>query len=190
MKNQIPHNALLAVVLAGLTALYCSTSKLAKSGQGKTVGKTFVIIGASSGFGKCVALHPGSYYADVVLAPQWTVPLAYHAANYSSGTPRMAAIDNPKKAVKVISWSSQCPCKEVQVGWKAKFSYYFPHRMPHFCERFTVNVAHKYQINNAPAAPSTDGTLFKPMPNGTDVDDSVRERMKKQDEERNARQKI
>jgi NADP-dependent 3-hydroxy acid dehydrogenase YdfG len=52
-------------------------------------------------------------------------------------------------------------------------------------ERFTANVAHKYQIENALPAPNTDGNLFKPMPTGTGVDDGVRERMKKEDEERN-----
>jgi short-subunit dehydrogenase len=324
-----------------LLSACCSTSKLSKSDQRKTTGKTFVIIGASSGFGKGVALQLGQYHANVVLAARRTelledvakqvivaggtalvvttdiskpeeveklaqaaiakygkvdvwindvgvgaigrfweipladherlidvnlkgiingsytathlfikqnwgtlinlgsidseVPLAYqgsyaaskaavrslgeslnqelrlanyddikvvtiepwavdspwwgHAANYSGGTPRMAAMDGPEKVVNAIIWSSLHRRKEVQVGWKAKFSYIFHHMVPHFSERFTANVAHKYQIKNAPPAPNTDGSLFKPMPTGTGVDDGVRERMKREDQERKAKQK-
>jgi short-subunit dehydrogenase len=331
--------ALLAVTIAACMAGCCSTSKLSESGRRKTAGKTFVIIGASSGFGKGVALQLGQYHANVVLAARrselledvarqvtaaggtalvvttdiskpedveklaeaavakyghvdvwindvgvgaigrfWEIPLAdharlidvnlkgiingsytatrlftkqrtgtlinlgsidsevplayqgsyaaskaavrslgeslnqelrlahyndikvvtiepwavdspwwRHAANYSGGTPRMAAMDGPEKVVNAIIWSSLHRRKEVQVGWKAKFSYYFHHMMPHFSERFTANVAHKYQIENAPPAPNTDGSLFKPMPTGTGVDDGVRSRMKKEDEERKAK---
>src|SRR4051812_20016905 len=52
-----------AILLVG-----CSTSKLSASGQRKTAGKTFVIIGASSGFGRGVAEQLGAYKANVVLA--------------------------------------------------------------------------------------------------------------------------
>jgi short-subunit dehydrogenase len=323
------------LLLTGFLSACCSTSRLSKSGQRKTSGKTFVIIGASSGFGKGVALQLGQYHANVVLAARRTelledvakqitaaggtalvvttdiskqddvqklasaavarygrvdvwindvgvgaigrfweipladharlidvnlkgiingsytatrlfikqktgtlinlgsidseVPLAYqgsyaaskaavrslgeslnqelrlahyndikvvtiepwavdtpwwqHAANYSGGTPRMAAMDGPEKVVNAIIWSSLHRRKEVQVGWKAKFSYVFHHMMPHFSERFTANVAHKYQIENAPPAPNTDGTLFKPMPSGTGIDDGVRARMKQEKEQ-------
>jgi short-subunit dehydrogenase len=46
----------------------CATSRLSKSNQEKLSGKTFVITGASSGFGKGVALQLGKYHANVVLA--------------------------------------------------------------------------------------------------------------------------
>jgi short-subunit dehydrogenase len=127
----------------------------------------------------------------VVTNEPWAVdsPWWGHAANYSGGTPRMAAMDGPEKVVNAIIWSSLHRRKEVQVGWKAKFSYVFHHMMPHFSERFTANVAHKYQVKNAPPAPNTDGNLFKPMPTGTGIDDGVRDRMKREDKERKANQK-
>jgi short-subunit dehydrogenase len=66
-------------VLAAIVFLYCSgccsTSKLSKSGQRKTAGRTFVIIGASSGFGKGTALQLGAYHANVVLAARRTEQL-------------------------------------------------------------------------------------------------------------------
>ncbi|KAA6439818.1 SDR family NAD(P)-dependent oxidoreductase [Dyadobacter flavalbus] len=46
----------------------CATKQLSKSGQRKVSGKTFVVTGASSGFGKGVALQLGQYQANVVLA--------------------------------------------------------------------------------------------------------------------------
>jgi NAD(P)-dependent dehydrogenase (short-subunit alcohol dehydrogenase family) len=63
---------LITISLAGLLPGCCSTSELSKSGQRKTAGKTFVIIGASSGFGKGVALQLGQYHANVVLAARRT----------------------------------------------------------------------------------------------------------------------
>jgi short-subunit dehydrogenase len=311
-----------------------STSKLSESGQREIAGKTFVIIGASSGFGKGVALQLGAYQANVVLAARRTgllediagevvaaggsalvvttdfsqaehieklaaealarygridcwindvgvgalgrfweipladqlrvidvnlkgmiaatytavklfigqgsgviinlgsidseVPLAYqgsyaaskagvrslgqslnqelrlaghddisvttiepwavdspwwgHAANYSGGTPRMALMDGPEKVVNAIIWSFLHRPKEVPVGWKATFSYIFHHLMPHFAERFTADVAHKYQIVDAPPAPATTGSIYEPMASGTGVDDGVRKRMDKEQE--------
>ncbi|MDQ4139654.1 MAG: SDR family NAD(P)-dependent oxidoreductase [Bacteroidota bacterium] len=50
----------------------CATSKLGSAGQRKTAGKTFVIVGASSGFGRGVAEQLGTYKANVVLAARRT----------------------------------------------------------------------------------------------------------------------
>jgi short-subunit dehydrogenase len=109
----------------------------------------------------------------------WAVdsPWWGHAANYSGGTPRMALMDGPEKVVNSIIWSALHRPKEVPVGWKATFSYIFHHLMPHFAERFTANVAHKYQIKDAPPAPHTTGSIYAPMATGTGVDDGVRARM-------------
>jgi short-subunit dehydrogenase len=54
------------ILLTLLTA--CATAKLSKSGQHKIKGKTFVITGASSGFGRGVAVLLGKYQCNVVLA--------------------------------------------------------------------------------------------------------------------------
>jgi short-subunit dehydrogenase len=50
----------------------CATSRLGKSGQSKTRGRTFVITGASSGFGRGVAEQLGRYGANIVLAARRT----------------------------------------------------------------------------------------------------------------------
>lgn len=63
----------LLVVLACCFGLFgCATAKLGKAGQAKVAGKTFVIVGASSGFGRGVAEQLGAYKANVVLAARRT----------------------------------------------------------------------------------------------------------------------
>src|SRR3954464_13903070 len=62
------------ILFLGLAIIFCScvTSKLGKHSQKKIAGKTFVIIGASSGFGRGVAEQLGAYKANVVLAARRT----------------------------------------------------------------------------------------------------------------------
>jgi short-subunit dehydrogenase len=111
-----------------------------------------------------------------------------HAANYSGGTPRMVAMDDPRKVVNAIVWVSLHPREELSVGWKAKASYASHHVLPDLTERISGNIAHKWQIETAPPAPPTAGTLHEPMQSGRTVDGGVRERMKKEDAARKRKQ--
>ena len=45
----------------------------------------------------------------------------------------------------------------------------------------SAEIAHKWQMQDAPPAPETDGTLFVSMDSGRGVDGGVRERMKRED---------
>jgi short-subunit dehydrogenase len=100
-----------------------------------------------------------------------------HAANYSGGTPRMAAMDGPEKVVNAIVWVSLHPREELSVGWKAKASYASHKILPDLTERLSANIANKWQIETAPPAPPTSGTLHEPMQAGQAVDGGVRKRM-------------
>jgi short-subunit dehydrogenase len=124
----------------------------------------------------------------VVTVEPWAAdtPWWRHAANYSGGTPRMAAMDDPQKVVDAVIWVSLNPQTELPVGWKAQSSYFSHHLFPHLTERLSANIAHKYQIETAPPASPTKGSLFAPMPEGRGVDDGIRERMRKEDEARKA----
>jgi short-subunit dehydrogenase len=120
---------------------------------------------------KIVTIHP------------WAVdtPLWRHAANYSGGTPRMVAMDPPRKVVDTVIKSLFTRPKEVSVGYKAKTFFHFHRLFPHTSERMTANIVHKYQIEEAPPADDTSGSLNDPMYAGTGVDDGVRERIKWED---------
>ncbi|RYY30471.1 MAG: SDR family NAD(P)-dependent oxidoreductase [Chitinophagaceae bacterium] len=60
----------LVIALSG-----CATSRLNKADQKRTEGRTIVVTGASSGFGRGVALRLGEYGANVVLAARRTAEL-------------------------------------------------------------------------------------------------------------------
>jgi short-subunit dehydrogenase len=111
--------------------------------------------------------------------PWWS-----HAANYSGGTPRMAAMDDPKKVVKTIVTACLRPKPEYVVGWKAKAAFTAHKSFPDTTERAAADIIHKWQFDTAPAAPATSGTLFEPMPSGTEVEGGVRERMQKENAQR------
>ena len=122
----------------------------------------------------------------VVTVEPWAVdtPFWQHAANYSGGTPRMAAMDGPEKVVNAVIRVSVRPRKELAVGWKAKGAKFSHHVLPHTTERLSANIVHRYQIKTAPPAENTTGSVFKPMPTGTGVNDGVRERIKQEKKER------
>jgi short-subunit dehydrogenase len=110
----------------------------------------------------------------------WAVDTPWwdHAANYSGGKPQMIAMDDPQIVIDAIVKDSIHPKDEVLVGLKSKAVSLSHRLMPKRTEQATANISYKYQIKNAPSAPSTDGTLLAPMKSGTEVDGHVRERMK------------
>jgi short-subunit dehydrogenase len=122
----------------------------------------------------------------VVTIMPWAAdtPWWRHAANHSGGTPRMAAMDGPQKVVNAIIFASLHRRRELPVGWKARTSYISHHILPHFTERFSANIAHRYQIKTAPPAPETSGSLFTPVKGGTGIDDGVRQRIKNENRQR------
>lgn len=122
----------------------------------------------------------------VVTIEPWAVdtPFWRHAANYSGGTPRMAAMDPPSKVVNAVVRGSVRPRKEIGVGWKAKGAKFSHWLFPGLTERISANISHRYQIRMAPPADTTSGSVFKPMKEGTGVDDGVRERMKREKQQK------
>lgn len=122
----------------------------------------------------------------VVTIEPWAVdtPFWGHAANYSGGTPRMAAMDPPSKVVNAMVRSSLRPRQELPVGWKARGAVILHHVLPHFTDRVSANIAHRYQIKTAPPAPATTASLYQPTPSGRGVDDGVRKRMKSEKRQR------
>ncbi|HEX8469571.1 MAG TPA: SDR family NAD(P)-dependent oxidoreductase [Brevundimonas sp.] len=126
----------------------------------------------------------GRIHVSTVMPWAADTPWWPHAANYSGGTPRMAAMDDPQKIVDAIVWVSVHPREELPVGWKAKASNDMHHLFPDITERMSGDIAHRWQIETAPPAPPTHGTLHEPMLEGRAVDGGVRERMAAENEAR------
>jgi short-subunit dehydrogenase len=122
----------------------------------------------------------------VVTIEPWAVdtPWWRHAANYSDVSPKMALMDEPDKVVNAVLRKSLRPKKIVPVGWKAKGSSFMANVFPRLNEHITANVSHKYQMEMPPEAPNTEGSIYKPMKEGTGVDDGVDEKMKKEKKQR------
>ncbi|MFB9862182.1 SDR family NAD(P)-dependent oxidoreductase [Rufibacter immobilis] len=133
----------------------------------------------------------GSKDIKVVTVEPWAVdtPFWGHSANYSGGTPRMAFMDPPSKVVNATIRAAIRPRQELAVGWKAKSAKFSHKILPHFTERYSANVIHRYQIKTAPPAPATSGSAFEPMSSGRGVDDGVRQRMKEERKMRKQKKK-
>ena len=113
----------------------------------------------------------------------WAVdtPWWEHAANFSGHTPRMAAMDDPDQVVEAIVDIALDPKEELAVGWKAKASYGSHKLTPDLAERLSAEISHKWQMEDAPPAPPSDGTLFVAMESGRGIDGGVRERVARED---------
>jgi short-subunit dehydrogenase len=122
----------------------------------------------------------------VVTIMPWAAdtPFFEHVANYSGGTPRMILLDNPQTVVDTIVWASIHPTKEVAVGWKAQGAVTAHRLFPHLTEHIMGDISHRVQIETAPPAPPTSGSLHRPMHSGTTVDGGVREQMRRVDQQK------
>ncbi|OON67867.1 short-chain dehydrogenase [Hymenobacter sp. CRA2] len=131
----------------------------------------------------------GNKNIKVVTIEPWAVdtPFWGHAANYSGGTPRMAAMDPPSKVVNAMVRSSVRPRQELPVGWKARGASFSHQILPHLTDRISANIVHRYQIKTAPPAPVTTSSLYQPVATGRGVDDGVKPRIKAENKQRKAR---
>jgi short-subunit dehydrogenase len=118
----------------------------------------------------------------------WAADTPYftHTANYSGGTPRMVMFDDPGRVADAIVWMTLHPRKEMAVGIKAKAAITGHTLLPGLGEDIAGNILHRVQIETAPPAPPTPGSLYQPMQEGFGVRGDVRERMKREDAERSA----
>ena len=125
----------------------------------------------------------GAHQIAVATVLPWAAdtPFFQHAANYSGGTPRMAAIEDPRRIVDAIVWVSFHPREELPVGWKAAGAVLSHRLMPDVAEGIAADIGHRWQIETAPPAPDTSGTLHVPMAEGTTVQGGVRRRIEQED---------
>ena len=92
-----------------------------------------------------------------------------HAANFSGHQARLPSMDDPQEVVDAIVWTAIHPTDKVPVGWKAESADSLHHVFPDLIERIAGNAIQEEQIEKAPPAAATSGTLFQPMQAGRAV---------------------
>lgn len=133
--------------------------------------------------------HAGKIAVSTVMAWATDTPFIEHMANYSGGTPRMVAMDDPQKVVEAVVRASVYTQEELPVGWKAAGGRVSLKLAPDLTERMPGKISDKVQMENAPPAPPASGNLHRPLSNGTVVDGGVRQRMKAEDAQRRQEKK-
>jgi short-subunit dehydrogenase len=125
----------------------------------------------------------GEARIQVATVLPWAVDTPYweHTANYSGGTPRMILMDDAWPVVDAIIRATVYPRKELAVGWKAKGAVLGDRIWPGLAERIAGDVVHRAQIETAPPAPPTAGSVHAPMRSGTTVEGGARARMARED---------
>jgi short-subunit dehydrogenase len=120
----------------------------------------------------------------------WAVdtPFWDHTGNYSGGTPRMVMMDDAQEVVDAIVWVAIHPRKEFAVGWKAEGAVIGDRIWPALAEHIAGNIIHRAQIETAPAAPPTAGSVHGPVRSGTTVEGGARQRMEREDQQRHERE--
>jgi len=128
----------------------------------------------------------GSTGIQVASVLPWALdtPFWDHAANYSGGTPRIASMDDPAPTVNAVVWAAIHPAKEVAPGFKAQAALLGDQLWPGLAERLAAGVVHRSQIETAPPAPPTSGSLYIPLAIGTTVEGGARARMAEEDRNR------
>jgi short-subunit dehydrogenase len=149
----------------------------------------FAIVGLDRALSQELRLQGLSDRIHVVSVLPWGLdtPFWDHTANYSGGTPRFYTMDGPEEAVNAVVYASIHPQKELAVGWKAKGAVLGAQIWPGLADHAAGALVNRSQVETAPPAPATDGTLFAPAPAGTGVEGGARARMEREDAARGAR---
>jgi len=111
-------------------------------------------------------------------------PFWEHTANYSGGAPRIYSMEDPAGTVDAVVWVAIHPTKQYAVGWRAKTALIGDQVWPGLAEHLGADVVHRAQVETAPPAPPTTGSLYEPTPSGTAIEGDARTRMDREDRQR------
>lgn len=121
-------------------------------------------------------IHVCTVYPMPTDTPFWT-----HAANYSQHTLQPPLLQKPEPVVKAIVRLVTKPRNEVHIGSAGKIRTAAHRLFPNTVENVAARIIRDSQTNSkVPEAANTDGALFEPMRDGTDVRGDVAARLKKE----------
>jgi short-subunit dehydrogenase len=111
-------------------------------------------------------------------------PWFTHAANYTGHSARSVMLDPADKVVRAIVRAVDHPRAEINVGYKASGAVASSRIARGLTHSATAVVINKAQMDKAPSAPPTAGSLYEPMCDGDAVEGGVRARIAAEDRAR------
>lgn len=105
-------------------------------------------------------------------------PFWDHSANYTGHQPYIAMMDPPEEVVNLIVKMTVKPQREARPNFKTGF-FLATHRLNRgLTDNIAGDLTHKSIYGNKVRAPTTQGSLYEPMPAGTGVDGGIRQRVR------------
>ena len=115
----------------------------------------------------------------VVTILPWAVDTTFwaNAATYTGREARGPWMDGAREVADAVVWAAvNAPAGEFPIGPKAAAAVLGSQLTPGLTTRIAGNVIHRVQMENAPPAPNTTGSLYAPSPAPPTVEGGFRER--------------
>jgi len=154
--------------------------------QASYVASKHAVVGLGAALNQELRLDPAAHDIHVVTVNPYATdtPFFAHAANYTGHTPRAVLLDPPVKVIDAIVQAAVHPEPEVTVGYKATVSQASQHISRTVTESVMARVMHDAQMRDAPAGPTTQGTLYAPDGTDGEVEGDGAERIAEEDRRR------
>jgi short-subunit dehydrogenase len=130
--------------------------------QAAYVASKHAVVGLGAALNQELRLDPRARAIHVVTINPFATdtPFFDHAANYTGRTARSVLLDPPGKVVDVIVRAAVKPDPEIAVGYKGKASQASERISRTITEATMARILHDAQMEDAPPAPHTSGTLY------------------------------
>jgi short-subunit dehydrogenase len=156
--------------------------------QAAYVASKHAVVGLGAALNQELKLDPEARDIHVVTVNPYATdtPFFTHAANYTGHTPRSVLLDPPQKVIDAIVAAAVHPQAEIAVGYKGKASQASEHISRTLTEHTMAKVLDHAQMEEAPPALPTQGTLYRPDGNdgairGGNVERIAQEKQQQQD---------
>jgi short-subunit dehydrogenase len=151
--------------------------------QAAYVASKHAVVGLGAALNQELRLDPRARAIHVVTVNPFATdtPFFDHAANYTGHTARSVLLDPPAKVVDVIVGAAVNPEPEIAVGYKGKASQASERISRTITESTMARVLHEAQMEDAPPAPHTTGTLYAPDGEDGHIRGGVADRIARED---------
>lgn len=150
--------------------------------QASYAATKYAVLGLGRALNEELRLAGLGHIAVATVLP-WATDTPYyeHSANYSGHQPRSMLLDPTSRVVETVLWTLRHPREEVPVGWKGVLAYFAHWLFDDLTESIAASLYHHQQMEVAPPAPDTAGTLYLPAPGPGRVEGTTRARIRAED---------